>query len=388
MYSNFLNIQVLKTIILFYPLKKYICFKVKRLKFIISAVLLSVTITGRGQDNTQIEKNIVPNGSFENHRKKSDNIRQAIPWTQIASVDYYHKPVEKDTGYQKGGHNGDCYIGLRYQKRFKEFAQVKLAETLHRGTIYEFEMYVRMAYWSNAMIKSMGVLISKGGYHGQGDAVKGNMIDTICKKGGLVNNYQWFKIAGRYKADGGEKYLTIGNFSPNINKELPRIDILKRGFKEAYYFIDDVKLVKAPEEKVAIEYVGSIKSNEEDSVLAVKKDIQVGEKVTLKNIVFDEGKYYLLPESYIELNKLVQYMLHNPHMEIQIGGHSDNIGSSRKKQKLSEQRAREVFEYLIKKGVQNKMYFKGYGSTQPIASNDTEEGRIKNRRVEIEIIKK
>lgn len=388
MYSNFLNIQVLKTIILFCQLKNYICFKVKRLKFIISAILLAVSITGLGQDNVQIEKNIVPNGSFENHRKKSDNIRQAIPWTQIASVDYYQTPVEKDTGYQKGGHSGDCYIGLRYQKRYKEFAQVRLAETLHRGTIYEFEMYVRMAYWSNAMIKSLGVLISKGGYHSQGDAVKGNMIDTICKKGGLVNNYQWFKISGKYKADGGEKYLTIGNFSPNINKELPRIDILKRGFKEAYYFIDDVKLVKAPEEKVAVEYVGSIKPNEEDSVLAVKKDIQVGEKVTLKNIVFDEGKYYLLSESYIELNKLVQYLLRNPHMEIQIGGHSDNIGSSRKNQKLSEQRAREVFEYLIKKGVQNKMYFKGYGSTQPIASNDTEEGRIKNRRVEIEIIKK
>jgi outer membrane protein OmpA-like peptidoglycan-associated protein len=55
---------------------------------------------------------------------------------------------------------------------------------------------------------------------------------------------------------------------------------------------------------------------------------------------------------------------------------------------MSELRAREVFEYLIKKGVQNKMYFKGFGSSQPLASNDTDEGKAKNRRVEFQIIKK
>jgi outer membrane protein OmpA-like peptidoglycan-associated protein len=133
--------------------------------------------------------------------------------------------------------------------------------------------------------------------------------------------------------------------------------------------------------------VGSIKPNEEDSVLTVKKDIKVGEKVALKNIFFENGKYYLLPESYMELNKLAQYLIRNPQMQIQINGHSDNSGSRNKNQRLSELRAREVFEYLIKKGVQNKMYFKGYGSSQPVASNDTDEGMQKNRRVEFEIIK-
>jgi outer membrane protein OmpA-like peptidoglycan-associated protein len=78
----------------------------------------------------------------------------------------------------------------------------------------------------------------------------------------------------------------------------------------------------------------------------------------------------------------------NPGIEIQINGHSDNSGLKFKNQKISELRAREVFEYLIKKGVQNKMYYKGFGSTQPIASNDTDEGKAMNRRVEFEIIKK
>ena len=107
----------------------------------------------------------------------------------------------------------------------------------------------------------------------------------------------------------------------------------------------------------------------------------------LKNIFFENARYYLLPESYSELNKLAQYLLRNPQMEVQINGHSDNVGSKNKNQKISEQRAREVFEYLIKKGVQNKMYFKGYGSLLPIASNDNDIDRAKNRRVEFEIIK-
>lgn len=357
----------------------------------ISFLALCIVVPGlfKGQNVTPVQKNLVPNGSFENYRKKSGSIRQAIPWTQIASVDFFQAPLEKDTGYMRGGYKSDCYAGLRFQKRYKEFIQVRLAEALHRGTTYEFEMHVRLAYWSNALVKEFGVLFTKGGYHSQGDVVKSNLIDSICKKGGFINNYQWFTIKGKYKADGGEKYITIGNFMPKIEKDLVRINIFKFGFREAYYFVDEVSLYKAKEveEKVAVEYVGSIKPNEEDSILAVKKDIKVGEKVALKNIFFENGKYYLLPESYQELNKLAQYLIRNPQMQIQINGHSDNSGSKNKNQRLSELRAREVFEYLIKKGVQNKMYFKGYGSSQPVASNDTDEGMQKNRRVEFEIVK-
>ena len=342
------------------------------------------------QQTVEIQKNLVPNGSFENYRKKSGSIRQAIPWSQIASVDYYQEPLKNDTSSsQKGARTGDCYIGLRFQKKYKEFAQVKLADALHRGTIYQFDMYIRLAFWSNASLKSFGALFSKVGYKGKADAIKTAIIDSVSKKGSFINGYQWFKISGKYQADGGEKYLTIGNFAPNVKKDMVRMNIFKFGFKEAYYFVDDVSLIKAKEliEKVKVEIVGSFNINEEDSVLLVKNNIKVGEKVALKNIFFENGKSYILPESFSELNKLAQYLIRNPSMEVQINGHSDNSGSKSKNQKLSEQRAREVFEYLIKKGTQNKMYFKGYGSSVPIATNETDEGKAKNRRVEFEIIK-
>lgn len=341
------------------------------------------------QQSPEIVKNLVPNGSFENFRKKSGSIKQAIPWQQIASVDYYQEPISNDTSLSRGARTGNCYAGLRFQKKYKEFLQVKLAEALHRGTTYEFEMYVRLAFWSNASLKSFGALFTKTGYKGKSDVVRSALIDSVSKKGSLICGYQWFKISGKYLADGGEKYLTIGNFSPNVKKDMIRMDIFKLGFKEAYYFVDDVSLIKQKEivEKVKVEIVGSFNVEAQDSVLEVRKNIKVGEKVQLKNIFFENGRYYILPESYSELNKLVQYLLRNPQMEVQINGHSDNAGSKAKNQKLSEQRAREVFEYLIKKGVQNKLYFKGYGSSMPIADNETDIGRAKNRRVEFEIIK-
>lgn len=342
------------------------------------------------QQSPEIIRNIVPNGSFENFRKKSGNIKQAIPWQQIASVDFYQEPISNDTSASKGAKTGMCYAGLRFQKKYKEFIQVKLAEPLHRGVTYEYEMQVRLAFWSNATLKSFGALFSKLGYKSSADAVKIAIIDTVCKKGGsLINGYKWFKVSGKYLADGGEKFLTIGNFSPNVKKDMVKLNVFKLGFKEAYYFVDDISLIRQKEivEKVKVEIVGSFNVEPQDSVLEVKKDVKVGEKIALKNIFFENARYYLLPESYSELNKLVQYLLRNPQMEVQINGHSDNAGSKSKNQKLSEQRAREVFEYLIKKGVQNKLYFKGYGSTLPIASNDTNEGQAKNRRVEFEIIK-
>jgi OOP family OmpA-OmpF porin len=312
-----------------------------------------------------------------------------IPWKPIASVDYYRKPLDNDTTLQKGAFEGDAYCGLRFQKRYKEFMEVKLVEPLHRGTIYEVSMQVRLAFWSNALVKSFGFLLSKGGYHKQADAVKSNMIDTANKKTGLMKGFQWFTVKGFYKADGGEKYLTIGNFMANVKKDMMRMNLFKLGYKEAYYFIDDVKVVKHKEDKEDYDVViVGPNMREEDSSLVVKNDIQVGEKVKLNNIIFDHGKYYLLPESYIELNKLAQYLMKNPTIEIRINGHSDNSGLAFKNQKMSELRAREVFEYLIKKGVQNRMFFKGFGSSQPIASNDTDEGKMQNRRVEFEIIKK
>ncbi|HQQ95067.1 MAG TPA: OmpA family protein [Bacteroidia bacterium] len=361
-----------------------------RLYFTIFTVLANLITWSQNQD-LRYSKNLVPNGSFENYRKKSNNIRRAIPWMDIQTIDYYQKVLDNDTTAEPGAYQGECYAGFRFRKKYKEFLYVKLAEPLHRGSIYEFRIQMRLAYWSNAQLRSFGALFTKARYKGQQDVVRGSLVDTVCIKGGLQNSWKWFEVKGYYKADGGEKFLTLGNFSPEVKKDLLRTRMLGFRAREAYYFVDNVSLMRAPqfEEKVKVVIVGpSTRSEEEDSVLSVKPDLQIGEKVSLNNIFFDKGHYYILPESYAELNKLARYLILHPHIEIRINGHSDNSGLAWKNQHMSELRAREVFEYLIRKGVQNKMYFKGFGSSQPVADNSTEIGRARNRRVEFEIVKK
>lgn len=334
-----------------------------------------------------VEKNYVPNGSFENYKKKSNNISSAIPWKGVASVDFYREAIVNDTGKYRGARTGSCFAGLRFQKKYKEFLQVKLAEPLRRGQKYEIACYIRLAFWSNAILKSFGIHFSKGGYQGPLSVSAQNTIDTICEKDGLLNGFNWIKIGGIYTADGGEKFITIGNMSLNVKKDMRRMNIFKQGFKEGYYFVDDVSLnwIK-PKDEMVIEWVGSF-LNDTTKELAVKADLKVGDKISLSNITFEKGHSYITPESYTELNRLAQYLFKHTSVLIQINGHSDNSGNKFKNQKISEERARTVFEYLIKKGVQNKMYFKGYGGQFPISSNDSEEGKAKNRRVEFELMK-
>ena len=362
-----------------------------RALFLLFPLFLAPNATAQPANGVKPRKNLVPNGSFENFRKQTDDARQAIPWRPIESVDYYHRPLSNDTTSERGAQEGSSYMGFRFRKHYKEFLQVRLAEALRPGTVYEFRMQVRLAFWSNVILRSFGAVFTKGGYRGQRDVQRGYMVDTIFDRGGIHNNYRWLEIKGFYKAGGGEKYLTIGNFAPEIKKDMLNLNIFRFRPREAYYFLDAVSLYRAEQfdEKVAVERIGPDYFEAwEDSTLKVRADIKAGETVALNNILFENGRYYLLPESYAELNKLATYLMRNPGIEIRINGHSDNTGLKWKNQRMSELRAREVFEYLIKKGVQNKMHFKGFGSSRPIADNDTDAGKAKNRRVEFEIIRK
>jgi outer membrane protein OmpA-like peptidoglycan-associated protein/tetratricopeptide (TPR) repeat protein len=117
--------------------------------------------------------------------------------------------------------------------------------------------------------------------------------------------------------------------------------------------------------------------------------IEVNASVVLKNIFFDVNKYDLKNESQVELDKLVQLLQDNPTVFIQIGGHTDNIGNDTDNLKLSENRAKSVVNYLISKGIASaRLSAKGYGETQPVADNNTEEGRARNRRTELKVVGK
>lgn len=118
------------------------------------------------------------------------------------------------------------------------------------------------------------------------------------------------------------------------------------------------------------------------------KKIKVGSNVTLQNIFFETNKFELLPSSVIELNILVDLLKENENVAIEIEGHTDNVGEDKLNQKLAENRAKSVYEFLINNGIdKRRLSYKGYGKTKPKADNNTDEGRKQNRRTEFIVTK-
>ena len=109
---------------------------------------------------------------------------------------------------------------------------------------------------------------------------------------------------------------------------------------------------------------------------------------TFQNLQFQINNAIIHETSYTELDKLVGYLMQNAKVKIQISGYTDNVGKAQDNIVLSEARANAVKKYLTDKGIDiNRIITKGNGSGNPIASNDTEEGRTKNRRVEMMVLK-
>ena len=111
-------------------------------------------------------------------------------------------------------------------------------------------------------------------------------------------------------------------------------------------------------------------------------------KYTLDNVYFETGKATIDPKSFKALDVLFDYMKQKKSLVIEIAGHTDNVGNADANMKLSQDRANSVRAYLIKKGIEgSRVTAKGYGDTQPIASNDSEQGKQQNRRTEVRVIK-
>jgi outer membrane protein OmpA-like peptidoglycan-associated protein len=117
--------------------------------------------------------------------------------------------------------------------------------------------------------------------------------------------------------------------------------------------------------------------------------IEVGQAVRLNNIFFETGKSVLKKESFTELDRVVSFLKENPHLKIEIGGHTDNTGNASANVRLSEARAHAVADYIVSKGISStNISSKGYGSSKPVATNKTKSGKAQNRRVEFKVLDK
>jgi outer membrane protein OmpA-like peptidoglycan-associated protein len=147
--------------------------------------------------------------------------------------------------------------------------------------------------------------------------------------------------------------------------------------KEGYAFNSEYVTVKEPEIGKAVVIKFEI------------KEIEEGEAYRLNNIVYNTNSAELDHQAKVTIEAFAEFLKLNKKMKIAIHGHTDSVGDDYQNQLLSEERAESVYKYLISLGIgADRLSHKGFGETKPIASNNTEEGRAKNRRTEFVIISK
>ncbi|HTB07706.1 MAG TPA: OmpA family protein [Bacteroidia bacterium] len=353
----------------------------------------------------------MPNPSFEEYKRCPRNtadIGVLKDWYQptAGTTDYFNVCAERTFagvphnifGYQQA-HNGNGYIGLatRLQNNYREYISVKLKSSLKDGMKYVVKFFVSLANTSQFCASDIQVLFSPSPvklfshYNMKYDA----QLNSDCNAP-IKDTANWTEVKWVYTAKGDEKFMTIGNFYDDKRTGAKKM-YTKKSMPFAsydgqiYYYIDDVCVS-------AMNADSSCNCNEEqDTVkeLAIKKDTSIiappvflaNKEIVLDNIFFETGMAILLPSSFAELDKLAMCLLSNAASSIEINGYTDADGTEKNNKQLSYARAKAVANYLMLKGISDKrISYNGLGSINPIASNNTIEGKAMNRRVEFKII--
>lgn len=332
-------------------------------------------------------QNLIPNGDFEKHVGCPDNLGQldsCLFWINPAnspnygSPDYFNHcslnsissvPLNID-GFQQA-HSGNAYSGIILGvdnpslPNYREYLEVPLTSSLQSNTCYHFAMYVNLANMSRFTSNEIGVYFSNTIVSGINNFLPLPFTPQI-RNVSVINpdTLNWTLIEGDLTASGGESYLIIGNFRNDSSTTKTLVNHTIRR-KLIYIYIDDVSLIKC------------------DGIVTTP---EIGKVFILRNISFETNKSELLLKSIVELDSLVRYLMINPNTIINIAGFTDNKGSLEHNLQLSFLRAKAVANYLISRGVnESRVTYKGYGSSNPIQSNESENGRHQNRRVEFTI---
>ncbi len=159
---------------------------------------------------------------------------------------------------------------------------------------------------------------------------------------------------------------------------------------------DYVMTVKKQDYAYSYKYISA--HSDSDTTVAIKKitnldfemkKVEVGKSYKINDIYFGQNSYDLLEESKFILEQFAQFLMENPNLCVSIQGHTDNLWSDEYNLKLSLNRSKSVYDYLVSQGISaDRLKYEGFGESRPIATNDTPEGRAKNRRTEFVIIKK
>lgn len=367
----------------------------KKLFSLFSLIFISIVLFGQAP-NEMVADNIIPNPGFERYSstpigwfykgKHFTSVMKYWDSATAASPDVFGPKVRVPAHWAEKGfgkqipHEGKSMAGITAygceegKPHCREYIQIQLREPLVVGQGYYAEFYASHLPRS-IQVNGLGMHFSKVKIEEKIDTHLDLTPQVMANNLVVAPNHQWVKISGEFVAQSEADYLLIGNFLPDslTKKHIPFSNCLNY----AYYYIDAVVLTKTdPYVEVPVR---------EDDLCCIT--VEEGKIIQLRDIFFDTDKAELLPRSYTELNKLLTLMQDNPQMIIEVRGHTDSMGESNYNLYLSRKRSKAVVEYLNQNGIEkSRTRYKGYGNTMPVASNNDEEGRQLNRRVEFLIL--
>jgi len=353
-----------------------------------------------------LAQNLIPNPGFEEKHGCPEIIthdyRRSMYYVQNwenahgGSCDYLHTCIP-DVNFKQGKlsflgemsapRTGQAYIGLVVYTTdkfygsidYREIPLIELTQTLEKEVEYELEINIKLAPKSTYSISNFNVyfvkdkkeLITENNTHDILVPSMMNKFRMLTYQDPITDTSGWTKISFLYIAQGGENYLIMGNFISNERTISSTIKKISTGPNKpyCYYFIDDMWL-------------------SEKGQLLSEHNFEIGNSFVLNNVHFETGSAEFSEEHFYDLDNLADIMKEYPEYDIKIMGHTDKEGDQVFNRQLSFDRAKNVRSYLESKGIEkSKMKILGMGSINPIASNKTESGKSKNRRVEIEVIR-
>jgi outer membrane protein OmpA-like peptidoglycan-associated protein len=305
----------------------------------------------------------------------------------------------KHSAGKQSPHSGNAMAGIKtYGKGntptyWHEYLQAELPVPLEAGKRYIAEVWVTRAQRSNEASNNIGIAFLDSAIATR-DCLPLYITPYVNEEKVLKGG--WHKVSGVFDATGNERFLLIGNF---YGDEVTDHEKQPEGERGAYYYIDDVnvriapagadltpkpkKSVPPPPKKVVPDHSSS------KTVDIHEVEPAVGTRVRLDNVQFEFDKATLLPGYEDELDKLADVLTDYPFMRVEIEGHTDDQGSDTYNEKLSDDRAKAVVEYLVKKKVEKeRLTWKGYGESKPLVPNTDDANRALNRRVEFRVLER
>ncbi|MCB0736966.1 MAG: OmpA family protein [Bacteroidetes bacterium] len=378
------------------------------------------------------ELNIVPDPSFECFVECPSNINteelsQLKYWKQTASgtPDYFNScsiimsAPENIMGSEKPK-TGQGYVGLYMfdQGNYREYITAQFSQPLKKKQWYVVTVYVALSDNSSLATDAFEFLVTEKNPELELNDLKqwekadgvdtaearkilkeilkrdGNVIDKVTPQiinspGNYATERTWQKICGVYLANGGEKFITMGNFNSDKETGLRKVGTGNNPY--AYYYIDDFTFEPLTASNMSECGAGIAVDdipNPSDNTPSFYQDLTIpqllsGKPFTFEGFYFEFDKYDIIDSNYAFLDSLVEMMFDDERLNLKVIGHTDYVGSDRYNLKLSKNRALAVVNYLKSQGIEKeRITYEYFGANKPIASNLIPEGRQKNRRVE------